>query len=106
MYLFFFKNKLSAYDLQKEENEGLLNKCLTLCGTPFLTPPTIIYSLKPLEGFFVKRIEDAYQFYHDFVMEVTTCVLGNDYPVETVQEAEFSFLHKRIRIERGKTMNL
>ena len=100
--LFFFKNHISLSDLQKKENLHLFNKCLTLCGIPNVTPPEIIRSLKTLEGFFVKRIDDAYQFYHDFVMEVTTFLLGNDYPLVTIQEADLSFLRKRIRIEKDE----
>ncbi|XP_078311884.1 uncharacterized protein LOC144618852 isoform X2 [Crassostrea virginica] len=99
--LFFFKNRISLRDLHK--NEDLFNKCIKLCGTPSLTPPTIISSLKPLEGFFVKCIDNVYQFYHDFIMEVTTCVFGNDYPLETIKEADLSFLRKRIRIGKDES---
>ncbi|XP_078311311.1 uncharacterized protein LOC144618650 [Crassostrea virginica] len=100
--LFLFKNHISLSELQKEENLHLFNRCLTLCGTPNVTPPEIIRSLKTLEGFFVKHINYAYGFYHDFIMEVTTYVLGNDYPLVTIQEADLSFLRKRIRIENDE----
>lgn len=42
-----------------------------MCGIETNTPPyTIGDHLKSLGGFFVKKIEDTFRFYHDFVMEV------------------------------------
>ncbi|XP_078311391.1 uncharacterized protein LOC111135134 [Crassostrea virginica] len=101
--LFFFKNKLSATDLQKKEHQDLFNKCLTMSGIRKGTPIEIIRSLKPLEGFFVKSIDGIYQFYHDFIMEVTTCVFGKEYPLEIINEADLSVLRKRIRIGPDKS---
>ena len=49
-------------------------------------------NLELLEGYYVKKIGDAYYFYHDVFMEITTLVLGKDYPIETIKYADFGFL--------------
>lgn len=36
---------------------------------------------------------------HDFVMEVTAYVFGQDYPVETIKYADISFLRKRVKLK-------
>uniref|UniRef100_A0A8W8IED9 Novel STAND NTPase 3 domain-containing protein n=1 Tax=Magallana gigas TaxID=29159 RepID=A0A8W8IED9_MAGGI len=80
-------NQLCVEDIQK--NDCLKEKfelALKLCEMKANTAShTIGDALKTLEGFFVKKIDDTYHFYHDFVMEVTTFVFGTDYPRETIQ---------------------
>lgn len=62
-------------------------------------------TLKSLEGCFVKKIGHTYHFYHDFVMEVTTYVFGQDYPVETIKYADTSFLRKRVKLRASSDDN-
>ena len=49
----------------------------------------------------VKQIGDTYNFYHDFVMEVTTYVIGREHPEETIKYADIGFLRKRLRLENN-----
>ena len=100
--LILCKNDLCAGDLQK--NTEMFLKCLKLCELPSYTSPfSIIRKLKPLCGVFVKNIGGKYSFSHDFVMEVTTYVFGSEYPEETIEIADISFLRKRIRVEDTKS---
>ncbi|XP_078328667.1 uncharacterized protein LOC144623789 [Crassostrea virginica] len=96
--LILCKNNLCVGDLEK--NTALFSKCLNLCELPsFTSPSTIINKLKPLCGLFVRKIGEQYSFYHDFVMEVTTYVLGSEYPQVTIEFADLGFIRKRIRLE-------
>ncbi|XP_078311118.1 uncharacterized protein LOC144617578 isoform X2 [Crassostrea virginica] len=64
-------------------------------------PSTIFTELKALDGLLVKQIGDTYTFYHDFVMEVTTYVIGREHPEEAIKFADISFLRKRVRLENN-----
>ncbi|XP_078312029.1 uncharacterized protein LOC144618901 [Crassostrea virginica] len=100
--LVLFNDKLCLKDLK--ENTTLFFKSLQLCELLSNTSPTTIFKeLENLEGFFVKRIGNAYNFYHDFVMEVTTFVLGTEHPEETLKCADVSFLRKRICLKKTAT---
>ncbi|XP_052702922.1 uncharacterized protein LOC128179521 [Crassostrea angulata] len=94
-------NQLCVEDIQ--EKDCLREKfklALKLCEMKKSTAPhTIGDALKTLEGFFVKKIEDTYHFYHDFVMEVTTYVFGTDYPRETIQYADIGLLRRRVNLK-------
>ncbi|XP_065925457.1 uncharacterized protein [Magallana gigas] len=94
-------NQLCVEDIHK--NNCLKEKfelALKLCGMMANTASHIIGdALKTLEGFFVKKIEDTYHFYHDFVMEVTTYVFGTDYPRETIQYSDIGFLRRRVNLK-------
>lgn len=79
---------------------------LELSGMQDNTPPhTIGDALETLNGYFVKKIGDTYQFYHDFVMEVTTFVFGTDYPTDAIKYADVSFLRRRVRIKSSHVEN-
>ncbi|XP_078312028.1 uncharacterized protein LOC144618900 [Crassostrea virginica] len=96
--LVLFNGKICLKDLI--ENSTLFSKSLQLCKLPPHTlPSTIFNELKKIEGCFVKKIGNTYSFYHDFVMEVTTFILGTEHPVETIQYADISFLRKRVILE-------
>eukprot|EP00105_Crassostrea_gigas_P039996 XP_019924144.1 PREDICTED: receptor-interacting serine/threonine-protein kinase 4-like [Crassostrea gigas] len=64
-------------------------------------PFSIKDELDSLIGYLVKKIEDTYQFYHDFVMEVTTSIVGEDYPLTVIKYADIAFLRKRVRCGKG-----
>ena len=49
----------------------------------------------------VKQIGDTYNFYQDFVMEVTTYVIGREHSEETIKYADIGFLRKRLRLENN-----
>ena len=98
--LVLFNDNFCLKDLMK--NSTLFSKSLQLCKLPANTlPSTIFDDLKKMEGFFVKKIGNAYSFYHDLVMEVTTFTLGRDHPVETIQYADISFLRRRVILENN-----
>eukprot|EP00105_Crassostrea_gigas_P041590 XP_019925738.1 PREDICTED: uncharacterized protein LOC105335313 [Crassostrea gigas] len=83
-------------DCLKEKFEIALKVCEMKTNT---SSHTIGDALKTLEGFFVKKIDDTYHFYHDFVMEVTTYVFGTDYPRETIKYADIGFLRRRVNLK-------
>ena len=98
--LVLFNNNLETEDLIKKE--GLFKKCLNLCGVQESLPPgDIIQNLELLEGFFVKKICDTFHCYHDFILEVTTFVLGTDHPREIIMHADIGFLQRRVRLENS-----
>ena len=98
--LILFSNNLGTEDLIKRE--GLFKKCLNLCGVQESLPPgDIIQNLDLIEWFFVKKIGDTFHFYHDFILEVTTFVLGTDHPREIIMHADIGFLQRRVRLENA-----
>uniref|UniRef100_A0A8W8LNC2 DZIP3-like HEPN domain-containing protein n=1 Tax=Magallana gigas TaxID=29159 RepID=A0A8W8LNC2_MAGGI len=98
--LVLFDGDLCVSDLFAEKDmENKFKHTLKLCELPEnTTPPAIRDSLNSLKDFFVKKIGDTYHFYHDLVMEVTTLVFGNDYPIETIMYADIGFLRKRVKL--------
>uniref|UniRef100_A0A8W8NY75 Novel STAND NTPase 3 domain-containing protein n=4 Tax=Magallana gigas TaxID=29159 RepID=A0A8W8NY75_MAGGI len=91
------RNKLLSYKFKR---------ALNMCGLPQDTPLyDISDNLDLLKGFFVKKIGDAYEFYHDFVMEVTSFILGKDYPAELTQYADIRFLLRRVTLDNGSEQN-
>ena len=100
--LILSRNDIGLHDL--EEKRELLSKSLELCELPpFTLPSSIIKQFEPLCGLFVKNLGGKYAFNHDFVMEVTTFVLGSENPKATIQYADLSFLRKRISVEQRKS---
>nr|XP_022300113.1 uncharacterized protein LOC111108482 isoform X2 [Crassostrea virginica] len=99
--LVLFNNNLCKEDLIK--TEGIFKKCLNLCGVRESLPPgEIIQNLELLEGFFVKKICDTFQFSHDFILEITTFVFGTDYPREIIKHADIGFLQRRVKLEYNR----
>lgn len=98
--LVLFNNDLCvSYLLEKKELEKKYKHTLKLCGLPEITPPSaILDDFESLRGFFVKKISDTYHFHHDFVMEVTTHVLGTDSPVDLIKYANIGFLTRRVKL--------
>uniref|UniRef100_A0A8W8NMA8 Novel STAND NTPase 3 domain-containing protein n=1 Tax=Magallana gigas TaxID=29159 RepID=A0A8W8NMA8_MAGGI len=86
--------------LKNKEKESKLKCTLELCGLPEETPLSAIGDyLNSIQGSFIKKVGNTYNFYHDFVMEVTTHVFGTDYPIETIKYADIGFLRRRVRLE-------
>ena len=100
--LVLFNNKLCYDDL--EEHAQHFERCLKICEIS-IHYNTILKQLDTLKGIFVKKIGGTYYFYHDFLMEVTTFVLGMDNPPETIRYADVSFLRKRIRLANTENKN-
>lgn len=100
--LVLFNNKLcvTGHKLIDEVSKNKFQHALRVCGLNLDTPLNEIRdNLELLNGFLVKKIGDNYQFYHDFVMEVTTLVYGIDYPEDTIKYADTFFLRKRVKIK-------
>nr|XP_034308583.1 ankyrin-3 isoform X2 [Crassostrea gigas] len=97
--LVLYNNDLCVGDLlKKKDTENKFKHTLNLCGVPENTPPSAIGdTLNTLKGFFVKKIGDTYQFYHDLVMEATTHLFGTNYPAEIIKYADIGFLRRRVR---------
>nr|XP_034308518.1 uncharacterized protein LOC105341815 [Crassostrea gigas] len=101
--LILFNNDLRIDDIPgnkavQEKYEHALN----LCGMDTKTAAYLIRDeLESLKGFLVKKIKDTYQFYHDFVMEVTTLIVGTDYPQTVIKYADIGFLRTRVRYDTG-----
>ncbi|XP_052695974.1 uncharacterized protein LOC128174462 [Crassostrea angulata] len=102
--LVLFNNNFCCDDAVR--NEDKFKRALTMCGLPQDTPPYDIGdNLDLLKGLFVKKIGDAYEFYHDFVMEVTCFILGKDYPAKLIQYADIRFLLRRVTLDNGIEQN-
>lgn len=70
-----------------------------MCGLSKYTPlHDIGDNLDLLKGFLVKKVGDTYEFSHDFVMEVASFVLGNDYPSKLIQYGDISFLLRGVTL--------
>nr|XP_022328968.1 ankyrin-1-like [Crassostrea virginica] len=98
--LVLFNGELRLRDL-KENNKRFTTALLACELSRDTLPSTIFTELKALDGLLVKQIGNTYNFYHDFVMEVTTYVIGREHPEETVKFADISFLRKRVRLENN-----
>nr|XP_022286571.1 uncharacterized protein LOC111099549 isoform X2 [Crassostrea virginica] len=95
--LVLFDNEICSDDLTKKIK--LFKTCLRLCNLPeFTSPVTITHNLELLIGLFVTKIGKSYQFANDFVKEVTTLVLGADYPTETIMYANIGFLRRNVKL--------
>ncbi|XP_062612944.1 ankyrin-1-like [Saccostrea cucullata] len=97
-----FKNNLKIDAIVK--NDTCLMKFKEILGMCELQENTHISvirnTLHELKGSYVKRVGNAFQFLHDFIMEITTLVFGVDCPQETIQYADtLGFLRRRVRIE-------
>ncbi|XP_052703310.1 serine/threonine-protein phosphatase 6 regulatory ankyrin repeat subunit A-like isoform X3 [Crassostrea angulata] len=98
--LVLFNDDLCIKDiLETKHTEHKFKHTLKLCGLPVNTQPSVIRNnLNSLMGVFVKATGDKYNFSHDFVMEVTTFVFGNDYPSEIVKYADIDFLRRKVKL--------
>lgn len=101
--LVLFNDDLCVEDIREREpgiSREKYKLALEVCELKTTTPPhTIVDSFETLQGFFVKKIGDTFQFFHSFVKEVTTCVFGKDYPLLIIKYADIGFLRKRVTLE-------
>lgn len=79
--LVLFNDDLCVNGLSKnKEKESKFKRTLELCGLPEETPLSAIGNyLSSIKDCFIKKVGNTYNFYHSFVMEVTTHVFGTDY---------------------------
>lgn len=104
--LVFFNNHLRIDNLFENENSKTKYKhALELCGIQDIAPYELGDILESLEGFIVKKIDGIFQFYHDFLMDVTTFVFGTDYPRDTIKYGDVSFLRRRVCLQNSSTNN-
>uniref|UniRef100_K1PMS2 Ankyrin-1 n=1 Tax=Magallana gigas TaxID=29159 RepID=K1PMS2_MAGGI len=101
--LILFNNDLRIDDIPRNKAvQEKYEQALNLCGMDTKTAAYLIGDeLESLKGFLVKKIKDTYQFYHDFVMEVTTLIVGTDYPKTVIKYADIGFLRTRVRYDTG-----
>lgn len=95
-----FNNALCISDLlEDKESEKMYEHALKLCGMK--KKNTALYTIsdtpETLNGFYVTKIGDTYQFCHDLVMEVTTHVFGTYYSRDMIKYANIGFLRKRVK---------
>lgn len=97
--LAMFNNKLNIEKLiENDSAEEKFRKALVLCGFEKTTAPLQIRDwLDLLNGFLVKNIGNTYHFSHDFVMEVTNYIFGEDYPLAMIEYADTGFLGRRVK---------
>lgn len=105
--LVLFNNDLRVENLVKNDtSKNKFKKALDHCGLPESTAPFDIGdNLESHTGFFTKKIGNSYQFYHDLVMEVTTQVLGSDFPTFIIQYADIGFLRRRVKLGTHENQN-
>ena len=95
--LVLFNNTICLNDMMK--NNELFKVCLHLCDLPEFTSPAMVKkTLDSVDGYFIKKIGDTYHFYHDFIMEVTTFVIGTEFPEEMIRYADIGFLRRRLTV--------
>lgn len=97
--LIFFNNALCVSDLQKDEssNQKFMN-VLKLCGL-CTSPSELFDNLEAITGFYVKKIDNIYQFCHNVVLDVTSYSLGQDYPDYLIKYGDIGFLRRRVKLE-------
>lgn len=105
--LVVFNNDFCVKNLAKNDIfKTKFERALKLCGLKKKTTPDMIEnSLKSLLGFFVKKIDTTYQFYHDFVMNITTVVFGNIFPNDIIKYADTGLIRRRIRLHNRNKDN-
>nr|XP_034330634.1 uncharacterized protein LOC105344498 isoform X7 [Crassostrea gigas] len=97
--LVLFNNKICIGNLlENKEYSEEFKHGLNLCGFNSMAPFEVGNNLDSLNEYLVKKVDDTYHFYHDFVMEVTTHVFGTDYPTETIKYADIGFLRRRVKL--------
>lgn len=98
--LVLFDNALYVKDIKRDNTtKEKFEHALGLCGMDMNTSPSFIGDiLESLDGSFVKKIGNVFQFLHDFVMEVTIYVFGYDYPADIIQYADIGFIRKRVKL--------
>ena len=95
--LVLLDNKICSDDLTK--NYKLFKTCLHLCDlSVFTSPVTITHNFELLNGLFLTKIGNSYQFANDFVKQVTSLVFGADYPTETIMYADIGFLRMKVKL--------
>lgn len=97
--LAMFNNKLNIEKLiENDSAEKKFRKALVLCGCKKTTAPWKVRDWHDLlNGFLVKNIGNTYHFSHDFVMEVTNYIFGEDYPLTMIEYVDTGLLGRRVK---------
>lgn len=104
--LVLFNNDLRVESLVENDiSENKFKKALKHCGLEKMATFEIGDILESYMGFFTKKIGNSYQFYHDFVMEVTTQVFGSDYPILIIKYADIGFLRRSVKLGTREKQN-
>lgn len=100
MILVLSNNNLCCSDLLNNEIfEKKYLRFLELCKIDKCTSTCFINSLDSLTDSFVRKVGDAYRFYHDFLMDVSSLVFGTDHPAIVIQCADLDFLRRRVKLD-------
>lgn len=104
--LVIFNNDLRVESLVENDiSENKFKKALKLCGLEKTATFEIVDIFKSHTGVFTKKIGNSYQFYHDFVMEVTTQVFGSDFPTLIIKYADIGFLRRSVKLGTREKQN-
>lgn len=107
LVLVFFNNHLRIDNLFENENcKTKYKHALELCGIQDIAPYELGDILESLEGFIVKKIDGIFQFYHDFLMDVTTFVFGTDYPRDTIKYGDILYIYNIIIFQFSQTKSM
>lgn len=102
----FFNNKLRIDDfIENETSEKKYEYALKLFGIKDKAPYYFHDILDSLKGFIVNKNDNTFQFYHDFLMDVTTFVFGTDYPRAMIKYGDVGFLRRRVRLKNDRKNN-
>lgn len=100
MILVLSNNNLCCSDLLNNEIfKKKYLRFLELCKIDKCTSTCFINSLDSLTDSFVRKVGDAYRFYHDFLMDVSSLVFGTDHPAIVIQCADLDFLRRRVKLD-------
>lgn len=99
--LVLFDNEVHVQKLHENiTSSEKFSRALKLCGLDSnFSPNTINSTYESMRGIFVQKTGDAYHFYHDLLMEVTTFVFGAEYPGDAIKYADIGFLRRRVKMK-------
>lgn len=97
--LVLFNNDLCVYKLINRENKEKFQHALEICGITNIAPYFFTDIFESLNGLFVQRKEESYEFYNSCVRDITTFVFGLDYPADVIKYADIGFLRRRVKLK-------
>lgn len=106
--LVLFKNNLNDKNvLENKLTENIFRRALKLCGLKNNTlPHDIRKRLNLLNGFYVKKIGNSYQFFNDIIMEITLFVFGKSFPLDLIRNADISFIRQKVKSDYKENKDL
>lgn len=98
--LAFFNNDIRVdYLLADEISVKKFQDIVLRCTMKKKTPYDICKTLDSLEGLFVKKEENTYQFVHDLIMKITAEDFFNDYPSDFIKYADTTCL-RMVKVDK------